>query len=134
MVSEVSQANEKYESAFAAIDYNKAPRSYRDARCWEDRTEWGGAYPSEQQGFIERGVFEVVLPPAGVNLKIFGTATVYDYKKISGVFQAEEKGMHIRTRGSASSRSRRFSIGPVFTYGKGPTKGIGREAPHWHNR
>jgi hypothetical protein len=50
-----------------------------------DREEWLEAYRVEGQGFKDRDVFSIVVPPP--NVKILGTTTVCDYKKDSGVFQ-----------------------------------------------
>ena len=80
--------------AFAAVDYGKAPRSYRDAMSRIDREEWDEAYRAEYQGFIDRDVFEVVRPPPGV--KILGTTTVCDYKMDNGVFQKRKVRMCVR--------------------------------------
>ena len=76
------------------VDFNRPPRSYRDAMSRVDSAEWAEAYSTEQRGFTERGAFSIVKPPPGV--KILGTTTVCDYKMDSGVFQKRKVRMCVR--------------------------------------
>ena len=94
MLSETTQANRKGWTAQTTIDYDRPPRSYRDAMSRMDREEWLEAYRTEEQGFKDRDVFAIVVPPP--NVKILGTTTVCDYKKDSGVFQKRKVRMCVR--------------------------------------
>ncbi len=50
------------------IKPDKPPRNFRDAMKALDKQAWAEAYDSEDQGFVERGVFKIVKPEPGVKL------------------------------------------------------------------
>jgi hypothetical protein len=63
MVGEVAKANEKGWITHTTIDYDRPPRSYRNAMSRVDREEWLEAYRVEEQGSKDRDVFSIVVPP-----------------------------------------------------------------------
>jgi hypothetical protein len=84
MVGKIVQANEKGWVAHTTFDYDRPPRSYRNAMSRVNRVKWLEMYRVEEQGFKDRDVFAIVVPLQPPNIKILGTTTVCDYKRDSG--------------------------------------------------
>ena len=85
MVAKIAEENAKADEKSPVIDYNRPPKNYKDAMSRPDAPEWMEAYMNEYQGFKNRDVVKIVVPPPGA--KILGSTTRAEYKTDQGVLQ-----------------------------------------------
>ena len=82
MIARIVDEREKTTTK-SSVDYNKPPKSYKEAMRREDAEEWSEAYYKEFHGMKDRKAVKLVIPPKGV--KILDTTTRNDYKTEQGI-------------------------------------------------
>jgi hypothetical protein len=78
------------------VNFNKPPKSYKDAMNRSDSTEWYESYRKEWQGFKDRDTMDIVPCPPGV--KVLGSLTRVQNRRW---YSPAPKDSLVHTRGSA---------------------------------